>query len=42
MTLIGTQYPMLKPGNITCFELTRFSVPGDQHADGMCSARHSG
>jgi hypothetical protein len=33
---------MLKLGNITWFELTRFSVPEDQHADGMCCAQHSG
>jgi hypothetical protein len=32
---------MLKPGSITCFELTRFSVPGDQLADETCSAQHS-
>jgi hypothetical protein len=32
---------MLKPGSITYFELTRFSVPGDQHADETCSAQHS-
>jgi len=32
---------MLKPGNITSFELTRFSVPGYQHADETCSAQHS-
>lgn len=32
---------MLKPGNFTCFEITRFSVSGDQNTDATCPDQHS-